>query len=274
MGVRGLTTFISNNDGYMEGYELHDTFVIIDGNSLKCQLFILYGVKECIAFGGDYDRYAHHVKEFFQMLSKCNVKCVVIFDGGMEEKKVKTILKRSNDKIAEIEQVTPASSSTPVVFPILLGKVFREVLSEIGVPMVQCDFEADQEIAALGLKYNCPIISNDSDFFISGVQYIPIPTIEQKIYVSKYASNQFFMPCKIFRIENLLNRHPGLNISLLPLLSALSGNDYMDVSLFRKFYLQLDIGDRYPACLRVARVIEWLSRVGRLDSALHKVSTT
>ncbi|XP_039279004.1 protein asteroid-like [Nilaparvata lugens] len=272
MGVRGLTTFMAKNEELMEKYKLHDTFVIIDGNSLSCQLFTKYANSECFAFGGDYDRFAQHVKDFFLMFSKCNVKSVVVFDGGCEEKKLETILKRAKEKTVQLENILPASSLPSAVFPYLMRRVFREVLLEIGVPMVQCDFEADQEIAALGIKYNCPILSYDSDFFISGAKYIPIPTIEHEARTS--VSNQFFIYCEIFRVENLLKRYRGLEMSMLPLLSALAGNDYVETHQFEKFYSQLGIGQRFPAHMRVDSVLHWLRRVGDFDSARRKILRT
>ncbi|XP_039280011.1 protein asteroid [Nilaparvata lugens] len=279
MGVNGLTTFISNNRRFMETYRLHDTFVIIDGNSLSFQLFCKHGIKECLAFGGDYDRYAQHIEVFFRMLSKCNVKSVVVFDGGCEEKKLKTVLRRVKDRTSQLKRVLPTSRGTPRVFPRLMSRVFREVLLEIGVPIVQCDFEADQEIAALGIKYNCPILSFDSDYFISGVQYIPLPTIGHKAVPFRNqsqttTSNQFFIYCKIFKVGNLLKCYRGLKISMLPLLSALIGNDYVDYSFFENFYSQLNIGESYPSDLRIARVLEWLSGFDSFDSALQSILRT
>ncbi|XP_022192085.2 protein asteroid isoform X2 [Nilaparvata lugens] len=276
MGVRGLTTFISNNDKrYLRSYKLHDTHVIIDGNSLACQLFSLRGTRVYFAFGGDYDRYAQHVKEFFQMLSQCNVKPVVVFDGGYERKKVKTVITRLQDRSAMLKHVKPASNSTPVVFPLLMRQVFRQVLLEIGVPIVQCDFEGDQEIAALGHKYNCPILSYDSDFFIYDVQYIPIPTIEHEALPLNFSldnsSNQFCIHCKIFRVENFLNCYGGLDKSMLPMLSALLGNDYVRISVFRNFHSQMKVGKRTPGHKRVARIIEWLRHAGDFESALQKI---
>ncbi|RZF34787.1 hypothetical protein LSTR_LSTR007839 [Laodelphax striatellus] len=276
MGVRGLTTFISNNDKrYLKSHKLHNTHVIIDGNSLACQLFSLRGTRVYFAFGGDYDRYAQHVKEFFQMLSQCNVKPVVVFDGGYERKKVKTVINRLQDRSAMLKHVKPASNSAPVVFPLLMRQVFRQVLLELGVPIVQCDFEADQEIAALGHKYNCPILSYDSDFFIYDVQYIPIPTIEHEAYPLNFAldnsSNQFCIHCKIFRVEHFLNCYGGLDKSMLPLLSALLGNDYVRISVFRNFHSQMKVGKRTPGHKRVARIIEWLRHAGNFDSALQRI---
>lgn len=31
---------------------------------------------------------------------------------------------------------------------------------------MQCPFEADREIACLALQWNCPVLTNDSDFYI------------------------------------------------------------------------------------------------------------
>lgn len=44
--------------------------------------------------------------------------------------------------------------------------MFIQVLIQRGVPLVQCLFEADKEIACLAHQWKCPVLSNDSDFYI------------------------------------------------------------------------------------------------------------
>lgn len=52
------------------------------------------------------------------------------------------------------------------VMPILAFDTFKAVLKKLGIPFAVCDFEADKEIAMLANTLNCPVLSNDSDFFI------------------------------------------------------------------------------------------------------------
>ena len=95
MGVRGLSTFLSNRQDFFEQKQLRGSKVIIDGNNLR---FALYrscpGLNDC--FGGDYDKFYRHVKQFFLNLIRCEVVPVIICDGGLDktEQKLKTVIKR------------------------------------------------------------------------------------------------------------------------------------------------------------------------------------
>ncbi len=52
------------------------------------------------------------------------------------------------------------------MIPPLSQDVFKNVLSALSVNHVTCVFEADDQIAALANAWGCPVMSNDSDFFI------------------------------------------------------------------------------------------------------------
>ena len=95
MGVRGLSSFLSNRTDFFERKQLSESKVIIDGNNLR---FALYkscpGLNDC--FGGDYDKFYRHVKLFFLNLLRCRVTPIIILDGGLDktDQKLKTVLKR------------------------------------------------------------------------------------------------------------------------------------------------------------------------------------
>lgn len=63
-----------------------------------------------------------------------------------------------------------------------MREVFIDAVKANNIPIMRCMFEADDEIAILSRKLNCPVLSYDSDFYIHNVQYIPYVTITHKIY--------------------------------------------------------------------------------------------
>lgn len=150
-------------------------------------------------------------------------------------------------------------------------------MKEINIPYVQCDFEADQEIASLAHKYDCPVLSFDSDFYIFDVKYIPIPYIELEAaplnFTIGQSSEKYCINCKMYQIDYFLNSFGGLDKSLLPLLASILGNDYIKIAVFRKFYSQLRIPKQKGNLLqqKISRVIDWL-RKETFDSAIEKVS--
>ncbi|XP_012236381.1 protein asteroid-like [Bombus impatiens] len=228
MGIPGLTTYINNrSDRYLEYYELHNTYLVIDGNSVCCSIYNLYAKCNC-AFGGDYDNYAQCVSDFFNDLLRCKVTPLVLFDGGSENKKFRTIIKRTKQKIRAAWSFSPLNQRNMKFFPLMLQEVFIDVMREKNIRHVQCLFEADNDIASIARILNCPVLSYDSDFYIYGTLYIPFDTLDT--YVVKNPNGNGYMKCcKIYKVENLLKSFKGLHQSMLPLAAILLGfsKDYV-----------------------------------------------
>lgn len=139
MGVRGLTSYIAKNaDQYLDSYELHDCNVVVDGDSLSCQLYKSINS----AFGGNYDQYFRTVCNFFGMLAQCNVTAYVLLDGGYEPKKLSTVRQRLRSKIGAIKYLNPFEQPTPT-FPLMMREVFVEALVQCNVKFMRCIFEGN-----------------------------------------------------------------------------------------------------------------------------------
>ncbi|XP_055837474.1 protein asteroid [Episyrphus balteatus] len=183
MGVRGLTSYIARHaEQYLKPYELHDCNLVIDGDNLACNLYKDVAGKNS-AFGGDYDAFYRTVIEFFHVLSECNIRAYVLMDGGYEKKKLRTVWQRLRGKITVIKKIDPLNSSH--IFPLMMREVFVDAVKDCGVPVMRCVFEADDELAALSRKLNCPVLSYDSDFYIHNVKYIPLVTLTVKAHKKK-----------------------------------------------------------------------------------------
>uniref|UniRef100_A0A1B6DNA6 XPG N-terminal domain-containing protein n=1 Tax=Clastoptera arizonana TaxID=38151 RepID=A0A1B6DNA6_9HEMI len=241
MGVRGLTTYIKENrKALLIDYKLHNCFIVIDGYSIATNLFI--SLNSETAFGGNYDVYAWHVRNFFKLLKKCRIKPIVIFDGGYESRKLRTICTRMKNKVLSANIVSLNSSVQN--FPLFMRQVFREILIEMEIPFAQCDFEADFEIAAIARELKCPVLSYDSDFYIFDVLYIPYPSLSftaRPLFTTleTRSQNKYYLKCKIYNIDHFLKSIGGLDKSMLPLLAALLGNDYVERCEFKPFIQHL-----------------------------------
>lgn len=274
MGVRGLTTYINNDqDSFLKPYLLHNSSLVIDGNSLCAQLYLT--VNCFSAFGGDYDKYASHVKKFFQVLRKCKITCYVIFDGSYENKKLKTAYQRLRSKINGAARLDTVTQTSLRIFPLFLRDVFRNVLSEINVPYTVCEFEADDEIAAMARYLNCPVLSYDSDFFIYKVLYIPFNTLDNRATLIESKEEKYFaMECKIYKVQYLIEHFGGFKEEMLPLLATLLGNDFVEKRVFKKFFSQLKLAKSKKKLNDQQRSIhalfKWLVNETR-DSAIEKI---
>ncbi|XP_045765750.1 protein asteroid-like isoform X3 [Maniola jurtina] len=274
MGVRGLTTYINyNRDLFLKKYHLHDTSLVIDGHSLCAQLYRL--LNSFSAFGGDYDKMASCTKTFFKNLRKCNVKPYVIFDGCHESRKLKTVLSRLRSKLKGASRLDPVTQDSLQIFPYLLRDVFREVLIEMKIPYTICEFEADDEIAALARYLQCPVLSYDSDFFIYNVLYIPFNMLETKPKQIEVDGNKVYtMECKLYKVQYVCEHFSGLHEELLPLLAIVLGNDFVEKGLFGKFLNQLKLTEVKRKQNKQQKMIHalfsWLKNE-TLDSAIIKI---
>lgn len=276
MGVRGLTTYINyNQNAFLRDHLLHDTNLVIDGHSLCAQLYRL--LNSFSAFGGDYDKFAAYVKTFFKNLRKCNITSYVIFDGAYERRKLKTAYSRLKARIKGGSQLDPVTQSSLQIFPILLRDTFRDVLVEMDIAYTVCEFEADDEIAAMARHLDCPVLSYDSDFFIYNVLYIPFNTLELKPKPTGTTENGEkinALECKMYKVEYMLKHFGGLEDELLPLLATLLGNDYIKKRVFNKFFSQLKLPkskrkkNEQQRCIH--GLFKWLQNE-TLESAIAKI---
>jgi hypothetical protein len=256
----------------LEPYELKDCCIVIDGNSLASQLYNCVSSCNC-AFGGDYDEYANCVKHFFSLLKGCSVSSLVIFDGGYETRKLPTVCARLKRKLSVARIVTPVTQSKLKCFPLLMNEVFRSVLSNMEIPFAQCDFEADSEIAAIAQRLGCPVLSYDSDFYVYDVMYIPFSTvILEAAQYDKDVRNH--ISCKMYNIDKFLDFHGGLDKSLLPVMAAVLGNDYIEHEVFESFLSQIQL-PKNRSISKIQRQIIGLSKWLRketVETAVGKVS--
>lgn len=80
------------------------------------------------------------------------------------DKKFSTLRQRLQSKIKQAESLCLGCHGC--VLPILTREVFTQVLTQQGVPLVQCPAEADWEMACLARQWGCPVLTYDSDFYI------------------------------------------------------------------------------------------------------------
>lgn len=270
MGVLGLTSYVNQrSDVCFEPYNLSDCILVIDGYGLAAQLYNSSS-KINSAFGGDYDKYCQLITKFIDNLRKCQVTPIVICDGGYEKKKFNTVKRRNLLRVYALEKVSPSCNNLQC-FPLMMRHVFREKLKELSVLIYQADFEADNEIAALSRKLNAPVLSNDSDFFIYDVNYIPLTSMIFDRCEGK--GKHCFIPCQIFSMNNLLKSFGNIPKTMLPLLATVLGNDYIKASKFKEFYghLKMDKTKKMSTGQRrVKGVVDWLQNE-TFESAMAKV---
>ena len=121
--------------------------------------------------------------------------------------------------------------------------------------------EADEEIASLANRWECPVIGEDSDFFIFDLKggYIPLKKIDLGSEPPRAES---------FRIERLAN-HLGISRELLPLVASVLGNDFVSDDVRQILLEDLEI-DR-PFYVKISKITRLLETNSKLEDALRTV---
>ncbi|KAJ3598570.1 hypothetical protein NHX12_002079 [Muraenolepis orangiensis] len=195
MGVKGLKSLLEDNSQIYKDIRFRDSKLLIDGNNL---VFILYFKSKLEQnHGGQYLAFQTYVQSFFTTLKECGIKPYVVVDGG--------------------------SGNTKNVFPILTKLVFEQTLIDMEVPLVKCIGEADCELAALASEWRCPVLSNDTDFYI-----FDLPAGVLPLDHFRWEAANSYIPCKRYTTSHFCSFF-NINDQLLPAFATLAGNDYVNL---------------------------------------------
>ncbi|XP_062385135.1 protein asteroid homolog 1 [Sardina pilchardus] len=243
MGVHGLTTYIEKDRRFLVNVRLQDTRLVIDGSSLYYSLYFGCGAdQQC---GGEYEAFAEQVRHFFAALFTCRIQPFVVLDGGMDEsdKKFATFRQRANRSIHDANNLSRGTNGS--VLPLLTKAVFMQLLSELSVPFFQCPAEADMEIATLASQWGCPVLTNDSDFYIFDLRggYLPFRHFQwASVAVGKQApSSHRFVSARCYTAQRLCSHFKGLTPQMLPLFAVIMGNDYTPAHLKQLFLSRVEL---------------------------------
>ncbi|KAK1880391.1 Protein asteroid like 1 [Dissostichus eleginoides] len=279
MGVHGLTTYVEGNRNFLQDVKFRDSRLVIDGCSLFFRLYFNYGLDQ--QHGGDYDAFACLLSQFLSALEACNIQPYVVLDGGIDpsDKKFPTLRQRLQSKIKEADSLSHGRNGS--VLPLLTRSVFIEVLIQRGVPLVQCPAEADWDIACLAHQWKCPVLTNDSDFYIFDLPggYLPLHYFQWTNLNGK-ASHRY-ISARCYTTTGICRLYGGMNQQLLPLFAVLVGNDYGTPKDADALLGLLDAGvlvkgggrgkGRAPAS-RIEGLLLWLSSFSSPGEALEEVS--
>ncbi|CAL8296423.1 unnamed protein product [Lota lota] len=281
MGVHGLTTYVEGNKQFFQDVKFRDSVLIIDGCSLYFRLYFNHSLDQ--QHGGDYDAFSTLLDQFFSALAACNIQPFVVLDGGMDpsDKKFSTLRARLQSKIKEADCLSHGRHGS--VLPFLTRDVFIQVLTQRGVPLVQCPAEADWEIACLAHQWNCPVLTNDSDFYIFDLPggYLPFRFFNWTNLNGRYPHH--WISARRYTAHLLCRCFRGMNQQLLPLCAVLSGNDYGTPKCAETLFAMLDLtwpsdgmkggrGTGKPSSSRIEGLLCWLSSFPGPAEALGEIS--
>nr|XP_055067921.1 protein asteroid homolog 1-like [Misgurnus anguillicaudatus] len=226
MGVQGLKTYIEKKQHILMDWSFRESKLIIDGCNLYFNLYFNSELNQI--HGGEYDAFEDRITQFFTNLKDCDIQPYVVIDGGGDytDKKLETLKSRYEDKIKTANELSKGKEGR--CLPLLTKYVFAQTLHKLKVPFVQCFEEADGEIAALANQWNCPVLSNDSDFYIFNLKAGLLPAehfLWTNVKENRDTKKKYILT-KHFTVERLCASFHHMNRDLLPVMACILGNDY------------------------------------------------
>lgn len=268
MGVRRLKSYIENKTGILTDLHFRDSRLIIDGCNVYKTLYIKNDPDQ--KHGGDYDAFEDLITTFFTNLKDCDIRPYVVLDGGGHhtDKKFETTLNRDQDKGKTANELSLGNKGE--CFPLLIKNVFMQTLNKLQVPLVQCIDEADLEIAALAKQWNCPVLSNDSDFYIFDLKegILPFEHFLWKEAVLNKKGNEKYISTKHYKVERLCASFNNMNKFLLPVFACLLGNDYTHQLNINRWERHSNGAGKFA---RIDGLLSWLSESQSQNQAIHRV---
>ncbi|XP_072317639.1 single-strand DNA endonuclease ASTE1-like, partial [Eucyclogobius newberryi] len=174
--------------------------------------------------GGEYRAFEDLLEKFFGALQDCYIAPYVVFDG-CSDKKLETEKERTEQRIREAHhRAETGKVNNKNILPTLIWEVFRQTLDRLKVPLVRSYTEADPQVAALAHEWICPVLSNDSDFFIFHMKGGFLPTAQFRWQQVVQRGAHKYIPCQRYFSSRFCEVNK-LRLQLLPVFAVLAGND-------------------------------------------------
>lgn len=235
MGVKKLTTFVDQNYQW-QTKNLSQNKIVIDGYSLCYQLYFA-NHRRTGHLGGDYHEFYLTVRDYFYRLQYYSIEPHIVMDGVYHDRcKDATLRQRYIDRNKSIAKL--GSSKFTDVLPLFGGTVFIDAIRDMRLKFVVSDGEADSDIVSLANHLRCPVLSNDSDYYIFNLEcgYIPLN--------NSYRSMRNGSRVRVFYYREFDRQFGFMDHDLRLLLPVFLGNDFYRQPLTIPI---LDFGAKTPA---------------------------
>ena len=254
MGIPKLTGFILHNFHQWSNVDVRDGRLVIDGSSLCYNLYFQHYQWE---MGGEYYEFYEIVLEYCRDLQSLRIDAYIVMDGiDFDDSKRASHEKRCKQKferMADMQSGRGAQERTVhfSLLPLFAKAVFHDAVRDSGLKFFVADGEADQSIVALANHLRCPVVGNDSDFFIFEIEHGYIPITDSRNSLIDLRSS-----VRCFRLVDF-NREFSLQGDQRLFLPLILGNDFHDGCSFPR----LSIDSKTPVHKVITNVRQSLRAV-------------
>lgn len=277
MGIRNLGKYVDDN--HLVQFRLRDTKLIVDANNVSLELYKRMKKGNSDLLGGDLVCYAESLRSLLWRFIVCRIYPIFVYDGTKDIEsfgdKTHKKLFIANKRFGEILKFHRDHNNDRIfTLPMNVCSIFKAIVNEFNTTInYTCLFEADPEIARLSQRYNAPILSDDSDFFLMDLRggVIPYKHFEAEV-VS--VNQQPALSCKIFYLSKFIEKIPSLRSECLPLLAIIMGNDIVDQEHFKhkladNFIFRMPIDEFLPCDLKLKSLVNRKNEHEEIKKALH-----
>ena len=174
MGVSGLIKFIKEKDKERNAWRFMQIkgHLVIDASQLCYQLHSSgrFGSLDS-SNGGQYPQYYQKVHKFVSNLHESGIEPHFVFEGVDKGKKLtdehRLGKKQSQKQKKPVERRDKRCYSLKI--PPLAFAVLHNVLREMGMHMYDADGEGDEACVKIANFLGCPVLSDDSDFYLFNI---------------------------------------------------------------------------------------------------------
>ncbi|CAI8041188.1 Protein asteroid homolog 1 [Geodia barretti] len=220
MGIRSLTKFVDTHYARWERGRRVQGTLVVDGN---CILHSLHTMEW--SNGGQYREFRNAVCRFYSKLLESGITPIVVFDGVDEAQKIDTLLRRKREWVNTIhKRITDNASRQPKshgrILPPLSSEVYRMALYSLDIQFYVADGEADVVTARLANYYGCPVLSQDSDFYVFRL-------VGGFIHFDRFYGNSRVVTADVYHRDQFTAQLCLRDTSLFCIIPAIVGNDFM-----------------------------------------------
>ena len=275
MGIRCLTAFVEK---YFTGWKNSQVKgkLIVDSSSVVPALLDNITIERNELCGGDYVSVARELSNFLQALVDAGINPIVVTSGTFNYGKANTIAHRVEEKrkyianlLAPEEERDPEMKKRIIAARYLSTDAIIDSVKRVlgGNHLVVADCDADVDIACLAIHHQCPVLSNDSDFYVFPLLYGYIPY--SKFHWHDKKGNILGTITGDFYSYQLFCEELGIyDESLLTVIPGIMGND--TITGLDKAHLNIIMPQN--DCTNDFRILEdamkYVARFGSFDACL------
>ena len=206
MGLWGLVRYVKVADLERRAWEHRDVkgHLVIDGSQF-CHWFYISGKLDAIN-GGQYPEFYQNVTDLFNKLTLSGIVPHVVFEGIHKSQKL-----TDEHRLKKVEKGSRLNG-----LPQLAYATLRNVLTDMHIQSYRADGEGDEACVQIAKHLKCPVLSNDSDFYIFNIPggYIQLCDLkfnsENRVEADVYCRELFARDVLGFSESDLLYMIPSI----------------------------------------------------------------